>query len=46
MLPITIGVLLISSGALCAPSDVVEIGVCDGDACSAVKSIIGAAEVI
>jgi len=44
MLPITFGVLLISSGALCAPSDAVEVGVCDGDACSALKSSIGAAE--
>jgi len=44
MLQVTIGVLLISSGALCAPSDAVEVGVCDGDACSALKSTIGAAE--
>jgi len=44
MLPVTLGVLLISSGALCAPSDAVEVGVCDGDACSALKSSIGAAE--
>jgi len=44
MLPVTIGVLLISSGALCAPSDAVEVGVCDSDACSALKSSIGAAE--
>jgi len=44
MLQVTIGVFLISSGALCAPSDAVEVGVCDGDACSALKSSIGAAE--
>jgi hypothetical protein len=44
MLPVTLGMLLISSGALCAPSDAVEVGVCDGDACSALKSSIGAAE--
>jgi len=44
MLPVTIGVLLVSSGAQCAPSDAVEVGVCDGDACSALKSSIGAAE--
>jgi len=44
MLQVTIGVLLISSGALYAPSDAVEVGVCDGDACSALKSTIGAAE--
>jgi len=44
MLLVTIGVLLVSSGALCAPSDAVEVGVCDGDACSALKSSIGAAE--
>jgi len=44
MLPITIGVLFFSSGALCAPSDAVEVGVCDGDGCSALKSIIGATE--
>ena len=28
------------------PSDAVEVGVCHGDACSALKSSIGAAEVI
>jgi len=44
MLLITIGVLFISNGALCAPSDAVEVGVCDGDGCSALKSTIGAAE--
>jgi len=44
MLPVTIGLLLVSSGALCAPSDAIEVGVCDGDACSALKSSIGAAE--
>jgi len=42
MLLIAIGVLLISSGALCAPSDAVEVGVCDG--CSSLKSSIGAIE--
>ena len=41
-----LGVLLISSGALCAPSDAVEVGVCNGDGCSALKSSIGAIEVI
>ena len=46
MLLITIGVLFISSVALCAPSDAVEVGACDGDGCSALKSAIGAAEVI
>ena len=45
MLLVTIGLLFISSGALCAPSDAVE-GVCDGNGCSALKSSIGAAEVI
>jgi len=44
MLPFVIGVLFISSGALCAPSDTVEVGVCDGDGCSALKSSIGAIE--
>jgi len=44
MLAVTLGVLFISNGALCAPSDAVEVGVCDGDACSALKSSIGAAE--
>merc|ERR1719283_659794 len=44
MLPIIIGVLYISSGALCAPSDTVEVGVCDGDGCSALKSSISAIE--
>jgi len=44
MFAVTLGVLLISSGVLCAPSDAVEVGVCDGDACSALKSSIGAAE--
>jgi len=44
MLLSAIGVLLISSGALCAPSDAVEVGVCDGDGCSALKSSIGAIE--
>jgi len=44
MLPLTIGVLFISSGGLCAPSDAVEVGVCNGDGCSALKSSIGAIE--
>jgi len=44
MLPSTIGVLFISSVALCAPSDSVEVGVCGGDGCSALKSSIGAIE--
>jgi len=43
MLLVTIGVIF-SSGALCAPSDAVEVGVCDGNGCSALKSSIGAAE--
>ena len=46
MLLSAIGVLFISSGALCAPSDAVEVGVCDGDGCFALKSSIGAIEVI
>jgi len=44
MLLLTTGVLCISSGALCAPSDAVEVGVCNGDGCSALKSSIGAIE--
>jgi len=44
MLEIAFGVLFFSSGVLCAPSDAVEVGVCDGDGCSALKSIIGATE--
>jgi len=44
MLLLAIGGLFISSGALCAPSDTVEVGVCDGDGCSALKSSIGAIE--
>jgi len=44
MLLSAIGVLFISSGALCAPSDAVEVGVCSGDGCSALKSSIGAIE--
>jgi len=44
MLSLTIGVLFISSGGLCAPSDAVEVGVCNGDGCSALKSSIGAIE--
>ena len=46
MLLLAFGVLFISSGALCAPSDAVEVGVCNGDGCSALKSSIGAIEVI
>ena len=46
MVLVTIGVLFISSGALCAPSEAVEVGVCDADGCSALKSSIGAAEVV
>ena len=46
MLLVTIGVLFISSGASSAPSDAVEVGVCDGDGCSALRSAIGAAEVL
>jgi len=44
MLLHAIGVLFISSGALCAPSDAGEVGVCNGDGCSALKSSIGAIE--
>jgi len=44
MLLSTIGVLLISSVALCAPSDSVEVGVCSGDGCSALKSSVSAIE--
>jgi len=44
MLLLAIGVLLISSGGLCAPSDAVEVGVCDGNGCPALKSSIGAIE--
>jgi len=44
MLLSAIGVLFISSGALCAPSDAAEVGVCDGDGCPALKSSIGAIE--
>jgi len=44
MLLPTIGVLFISSGVLCAPSDAVEVGVCNGDGCSALRSSIGAIE--
>jgi len=44
MLLSTIGVLFISSVALCAPSDSVEVGVCSGDGCSALKSSVGAIE--
>jgi len=45
MFLLTIVVLFTSSGGLCAPSDAVEVGVCDGDGCSALKSSIGAAEI-
>jgi len=44
MLLLAIGVLFISSGGLCAPSDAVEVGVCDGDGCPALKSSVGAIE--
>jgi len=44
MLLVTIGVLVISIGALCAPSDAVEVGVCDVDACFALKYSIGSTE--
>jgi len=44
MLLSAIGVLFISTGTLCAPSDAVEVGVCSGDGCSALKSSIGAIE--
>jgi len=44
MLLLAIGVLFISSGGLCAPSDAVEVGVCNGDGCPALKSSIGAIE--
>jgi len=44
MLLLAIGVLFISNGGLCAPSDAVELGVCNGDGCSALKSSIGAIE--
>jgi len=44
MLLVAVGLLFISSGALCAPSDAIEVGVCDGDGCSALKSSIGAIE--
>jgi len=44
MLLLAFGVLFISSGVLCAPSDAVEVGVCNGDGCSALKSSIGAIE--
>jgi len=44
MLLLAIWVLFISSGGLCAPSDAVEVGVCNGDGCSALKSSIGAIE--
>merc|ERR1711962_546369 len=39
-----IGVLFISSRGLSAPSDAVEVGVCDGDGCPALKSSVGAIE--
>jgi len=44
MFLLAIGVLFISSGGLCAPSDAVEVGVCNGDGCSALRSSIGAIE--
>jgi len=44
MLLVSIGVLLVLSGVLSAPSDAVEVGVCDGDGCSALKTTINAAE--
>jgi len=44
MLLVSIGVLFVLSGVLSAPSDAVEVGVCDGDGCSALKSAINAAE--
>jgi len=44
MLLTTLGVFIISSGALCAPSDAVEVGRCDGGGCSALQSGINAAE--
>jgi len=44
MLLLAIGVLFISSGGLCAPSDAAEVGVCNGDGCSALKSSTGAIE--
>jgi len=44
MITILIGVFIISSGALCAPSDADEVGRCEGDSCSALQSSIGAAE--
>jgi len=44
MLQALIGVFIISSGALCAPSDAVEVGVCNGDGCTALKSTVGAVE--
>jgi len=44
MLLLAIGVLFISSGGLCAPSDAVEVGVCNGDGCPALKSSISAIE--
>jgi len=44
MFLVIIGVLFISSGALCAPSDAVEVAGCDGGSCSALKSSIGATE--
>jgi len=44
MLLITFGVFIILGGALCAPSDAVEVGRRDGDGCSALQSGINAAE--
>jgi len=44
MLLISIGVFIISSGVLCAPSDAAEVGRCDGGGCAALQSGIIAAE--
>jgi len=44
MLLLAIGVLFISSGGLSAPSDAIEVGVCNGDGCPALKSSVGAIE--
>jgi len=44
MLLLAIGVLFISSGGLCAPSDAVDVAVCDGGGCPALKSSISAIE--
>jgi len=44
MFLLAIGVLFMSSVGLCAPSDAVEVGVCNGDGCPALKSSVGAIE--